>query len=156
MIMETAIPLRNCSPPLNNFDLRTHPGLMLKKYRPGEPLMKTRRGGVDGISGADVVAGPQIVWRRIHRQPVKGDEFGPGRFDSETPTHRFTFPRGPFDRPCGRTQRRGMLSFFLPRPISAAAALDRIELLAVKSLHELLRVRWLLKAIDVKPLAVVM
>ena len=29
MIMETAIPLRNCSPPLNNFDLRTHPGLML-------------------------------------------------------------------------------------------------------------------------------
>jgi hypothetical protein len=44
MIMETAIPLRNCSPPLNNFDLRTHPGLMLKKYRPGEPLMKTRRG----------------------------------------------------------------------------------------------------------------
>ena len=41
------------------------------------------------------------------------------------------------------------------RPIGAAGALDRIELLATKSLHELLRVRWLLKAIDVKPLAVV-
>jgi hypothetical protein len=32
---------------------------------------------------------------------------------------------------------------------------DRIELLATKSLHKLLRVHWLLKAIDVKPLAVV-
>ena len=49
-----------------------------------------------------------------------------------------------------------MLNFFPPRPINAAAALDRIELLAVKSLHELLRVRWFLKAVDVKPLAVVM
>jgi hypothetical protein len=37
----------------------------------------------------------------------------------------------------------------------AAAALDRRELLAIKSLHELLRVRRLLKAIDVKPLAIV-
>jgi hypothetical protein len=37
-----------------------------------------------------------------------------------------------------------------------AAALDRIKLLAAKSLHELLRVRRLLETIDVKPLAVVM
>ena len=48
------------------------------------------------------------------------------------------------------------LTFFPSRPIGAAAALDRIELLAAKSFHELMRVRCLLEAIDVKPLAVVL
>ena len=39
--------------------------------------------------------------------------------------------------------------------MGAAAALDSIELLVTTSFHELLRVRWLLKVVDVKPLAIV-
>ena len=56
----------------------------------------------------------------------------------------------------GNTPVRQALLFFPRRPIGAAAALGRIELRATKSVHELLRVRLLLEAVDVKPLAVVM
>jgi hypothetical protein len=48
-----------------------------------------------------------------------------------------------------------LANFFPPRPIGAAAALGRIELLAAEPLHVLLRVRWLLETIDMKPLSIV-
>jgi len=32
-------------------------------------------------------SGPQIVRRSIHRQPIEGDQFSPGRFDGETSAH---------------------------------------------------------------------
>ena len=56
----------------------------------------------------------------------------------------------------GNAPIRQALSFFPRRPVGAAAALGRIELRATEFVHELLRVRMLLEAVDVKPLAVVM
>jgi len=42
---------------------------------------------INGVSGADVVAGPQIVRRRIERQPIKPDNIFPGQLVRETPAH---------------------------------------------------------------------
>jgi hypothetical protein len=42
---------------------------------------------VHRISGANVVAWPQIVRRSIHRQTIERDELGPSRFNGETATH---------------------------------------------------------------------
>jgi hypothetical protein len=41
-----------------------------------------------GVRWADVVAGSQIVRRRIQRQPVEPDNVVPGQLIRETPAHR--------------------------------------------------------------------
>jgi hypothetical protein len=46
-----------------------------------------RRHDIDRICRADVVAWPQIVRRRVHRQPLESHEFSPGRLHRETVAH---------------------------------------------------------------------
>jgi hypothetical protein len=45
---------------------------------------------VNQIGRANVVPWAEIVRRCVHREPIEGDEFCPGRFDGETAAHHLT------------------------------------------------------------------
>jgi len=55
--------------------MRTLPGTLLHNNR------------INGVGGADVVTRPQIVRRRIQRQPIKPDNVFPRQLVREPPAH---------------------------------------------------------------------
>ena len=94
----TAVPLIYIQTPFYQFaamlptlrELQTHLARS-RKHLAGSMSWSTMRASRSsnryGICRADVVTRPQLMRRRVHRQPIESHEFGPGRLHRETSAH---------------------------------------------------------------------